>query len=135
MGYPTKISTAHHSDSAVATAGTAKDQYVGHGMRGKFTPVKARFMPDTTAAADATNYATIALKDRAGSPATLGSITSASTALTAGTQRELTLTGNTTSAECDEDEFLLWSTTKAGTGAVVNGTLYVEWERVPGDTF
>jgi hypothetical protein len=127
------FTTIHKTHTDVATAGTAKTQYLAHGQTsGKWKPQSARFVPNTTAAADASHYATIALKDSAA--VTLGSITSASTALTAGTSRALTLS-LTAEADIGATGVITCAITKTGNGAVVDGEMVVEWERLPGDTF
>lgn len=135
MGFPISLVTAHRTHGDVLTAGTAKTTYATHGCaNGKFRPKTARFVPFTTAAADASNYSTIAIKDAAGTPVSLGSITSATVANTAGTSRAIALT-LTAEADIASTQVLQIAITKTGTGAVVDGEVVIEWERLPGDTF
>ena len=112
-------------------AGTDDDFWIAPpASSGVWRPEDVYFLPDTTDAADATNYGTVAMRD-AGDASDIGSVSNASTAFTAGTPRSLSVDTDT-DAEFDASagEACKVTKTDAGTGANVSGQLYGVWRRV-----
>lgn len=114
----------------VVAADASGDVYAPAPGPGKWRATAAGLLPNADSAANGTNYVTATLTNAAGT--TMGSFTTASTGLTAGTYRGFTLTA-TVSPEVDGDsvgERLKLNVAKSGTGVAVNAELVVDWESV-----
>ena len=96
---------------------------------GKWRLKAAGVLPNATSAPDGTNYVTYTLKNAAGT--TIGSFTTASTGLTAGTYRGFTFTASV-NPEFDGDgtDVVEVSIDKSGTGVAVAGYVELDWESV-----
>jgi len=116
-------------DIVTIAAGTAEDRYVTPPADdgGEWKLTYATYTPATTDAADASNYTTIALKNGA---TTLGSLSNASTAFTAGTPRAFTLTGGTSLEFTAGTDSLDVNKAETGTGGILDGAINLLWERV-----
>lgn len=104
--------------------------YVPAPGAGKWRLKAIGILANVTSAADGTNYITATVTNVAGT--TMGSYTTASTAITAGTYRGFTLTASV-NPEVDGDgaaEVITMAVTKAGTGVPVAGYLVTDWESV-----
>jgi hypothetical protein len=101
-------------------------------ISGEWLLKSATFMPCATSAANATNYVTLALLQGAVGIAT--SLTTATVALTAGTERAFTML--TTAAAMAAREFggstdyVKLTVTAAASGVLVDAILVLEWEQV-----
>lgn len=97
---------------------TTEERLVCHGMPGEWLLADAYFTPATTLAADGTNYASVGINDGAGGTS-LGAVTSAATAFTKGTARQISLTG----ALFGASDAIEIDINKAGSGGAVDGSV------------
>lgn len=95
---------------------------------GKWRLIRATWMPDTTLAAHATNYAILTLSNAGTSIAT--TLTSASTAFTAGTARDFVLSDSASRVFSASGELRI-AKTVGGSGGTVHGMLTATFEKVP----
>lgn len=118
------------SPTGWATAGTASSVYDTLASPGKWRLKAAYFTPDVTAAIDATNTSTLALKNGA---TTLGSLTNATVAFTAGTPRAFSLSGGS-ALEFSQGEAIEFSKAVAASGTAITGKADLSWEKVQADS-
>lgn len=114
----------------VVAANSTGDVYCPAPGAGKWRLKQIGLLPNATVAASGTDYATFTVTNNAGT--TMGSYTTESTGLTAGTYRGFTLTA-TVNPEIDGDdvgERIKVAMTEAGTGPAVNAQVVCFWERV-----
>jgi hypothetical protein len=100
---------------------------------GTWRLVRADFMPATTAATHATNYATITIKKGAGgtSLGTTNTSSGSGAALTKGTVTAITVTGTGADLEFTGGTTCLEvAVTQAASGAVVDGAFALTFDRV-----
>lgn len=112
----------------LVAAGTGEDRYAGPpGDAGTWELVKATFMPSATTAANGTNYTTLSIKKGS---TVLGSITTATVAATAGTARDIAITGNGKNAEfIGRTDAIIINKAETGSGAALDGEIILEFER------
>lgn len=116
-------------------AGTAEERHACAPGPGEWYLETAYFVPSTTAAIDATNTATIAIKAGAGGTS-LGTLTNAAVAFTKGTIREFSLSGGTSreftggaGTDCVEV-----AVSHAASGSVVDGSVVLGWRKMARDS-
>lgn len=114
-----------------AIAGTASSVYSVVASPGKYRMISAYFTPDVTAAIDATNTATLTVKNGS---TTLGTLTNGTVAFTAGTAREFTLAGGT-SLEFTEGDEIAFDKAVAASGTAITGEFSYVLEKVQADSF
>lgn len=116
--------------SLIVAADASGDVYAPAPGAGKWRLKAAGLLPHADSAANGANYVTATLSNAAGT--TMGTFTTASTGLTAGTYRGVTLTA-TVNPEVDGDsvgERVKLNVAKSGTGVAVNALFVVDWESV-----
>lgn len=118
--------------TGMATAGTADTAYACHGQDGEWELEDAYFVPDADAAANGTNYATISVAQ--GSD-TIASFTTASTGLTEGTARALTMSTSTVAARrFGPTDVVKCDKAVAAAGVAIAGRWVLAFRKVQGDT-
>lgn len=129
MGYA-QFETRKQSPTGWATAGTASSVYSNIASSGKWRLARAWFTADVTAALDATNTSTLAIKNGS---TTLGTLSNAAAAFAAGVAREFTLTGGA-SLEFSAGEEIEFAKSIAASGTAITGEFELAWEKVQADT-
>lgn len=127
------------SDSYIVTntviAAATTDEEVWLGMpacyEGSYRVIECGAVPNTTAAANGTNYATLTFTGSDGSTA-LGTLTTASTALTAGTRRKINPSGSAAvfSASATSVNGVKVNKTHSGSGVAVDTEVYAVFEKI-----
>lgn len=113
-------------DITSIAAGTAEDRYYSPPHAGTWRIKSAQHVPATTDAADASNYTTLALKKSSNS---LGTLTNATVALTAGTPRAWTIDEAYNSFIYGTDVLNL-NKAETGSGGILDGVVTIEWEKL-----
>ena len=114
-----------------ATASTVTSVYSVIASPGKWRLIAAYFTPDVTAAIDATNTATLTVKNGS---TTLGTLTNGTVAFTAGVARKFTLAGDT-SLEFTEGDEIAFDKAVAASGTAITGEFSYVLEKVQADSF
>lgn len=114
------------------SADTDDDYYTVVPFAGEWRLVEAWFVPDTTTAADASDYVGLTIEGNDGTT-DLGTIDTSSDPLTAGTAREIALDDNAQveiyTGQTDEIKVSVGNT--GTTGAAIAGRLVLGFERGP----
>jgi len=114
---------------SAATAGTGGSMYVSIQQAGTYKLVDAAVNVGTTAAANATDNASIGIELDGTNAVT--DLTSESTAFTAGTQRDFTLASGSALEVEGLTELIEVTCTKAGSGvAIVGGLVSMTFEKI-----
>ncbi len=119
-------------DFPSTAAGTDDDFSVAVPGIGSFRVTAAYWSPDTAAALDGTNFATITLASNdgaAGAFTALGTLTTETVAMAKGTTRAITLTGD--GRYVSQGDVLRLAKTEDGTGALIHGHLTIVLEARP----
>lgn len=111
---------------AVVAAASGEDWYWTQTLEGEWYIESAYYVPGTTKAIDATNYATMTLKQGSTS---LGSLSNAVVAFTAGTAREIDLVGGV-ARQLGKGDVLNLNKADTATGAAMDGTLTFSLRRI-----
>jgi hypothetical protein len=127
MSVAERVILLSHFDAIAA--GTDEDHYVTMPHIGEWRVLDAYIAPDTTTAADGSNYTTVTVEQSGTTIASWSTLSSAEGALTAGTGAEMTFTETGASGVVGKGDSLLVKKADTGTGAVLDGTVTIALER------
>ena len=117
---------------AWATAGTADNMYVCHGMPGEWELTDSYWVPDAAITGDDTNYATLTAK--AGATAIASYIFTSGNDVAEGASLQIPVDDNNGSRIFGASDVVTLAKTVAASGLALAGNWVLVWKRVPADS-
>ena len=114
----------------VLAAGTAEVYDLEWSLPGTWKLTRFAYMPQTNRTANGTNYTTISMEIAAVEVGTFALDTVTTDDLTAGTTKNITITGTGTQLEVSPGTRISFKKTETGTGLALDGTYCTAWEKV-----